>query len=138
MFKKLLEVGFGFVKGQWGWFAAAGVALTLMTSAVVWHNNEVSTAASEARIEAVAECNSVQLEEDLAAANLRIENMQKLNVALEDELEIRSAENAERDEFISDLEERLDTFEDGRLSDRTREFVSILSERARQYHDEDN
>ena len=142
MFKKLLEFGLGFVKDQWGWFAAVGVALTLMASAVLWHNNEVSSAASEAaaaaRSQAVTECNSIQLEEELAAANLRIENMEKLNIALEDELETRSEENAEREEFISELEDRLDTFEDGRLSDRTREFVSILSERARQYHDEDN
>ena len=120
------------------WVYAGGAGLALLSSAAWYHLDAVHDAEVAARAAAVVECNTVQLEEDLAVAQQRAERAEKRSVDLQAELEERAAEVQEREQFINELEEQLDTFEDGRISERTRQFMYILEQRSRQYAEDDS
>lgn len=117
------------------WVYAGGVALALLSSGTWYHLDAVHDAEVAGRTEAVVECNTTQLEEDLATATLRAERAEKRSRDLATELEARQMELLERQQFIADLESQLEDFEDGRISDRTRQFMYILEQRSRQYND---
>lgn len=138
MLSKLL----GFLGGIKWWIGGISAAIALLLG-VWWGFNAyvdgvANEAARQARIEAVNECNTVQLEEDLRAAEERASQAEKRLRDLNAELANRRAENQELQEFIDSIPDRVSEFDDDELSDRSRQFVRILSERAAQYHDQEN
>lgn len=134
----LLSTGIGWLANKTGvgagWIQAGLIALVL-SAATVWHLDAVDDARTLARETAVAECNTTQLEEDLRLANLKAQAAEDRADDLAGELAGREAEARERDAFIRDLQGNLDQFEDDAISERTRAFMTILSNRSAQYHD---
>ena len=139
--ESLLIKGIGWLANKTGigtgWIKAGLIALVLSAGAA-WHLDAVSDARLEARTEAVAECNTTQLEEDLRLANLKTEAAENRADNLAGELADREQEARERDAFIRNLQNDLDQFEDDVISDRTRAFMTILSNRSSQYHGGDD
>lgn len=114
----------------------AGLITIALGSATAYHLDARHDAFENGRAEAVAECNITQLEEDLRIANERASNAEKRSQELATELDARQREVLEREAFIAGIEEQLEEFEDGRISDRTRAFIMLLEQRSRQYDQE--
>ena len=134
----LLLKGIGWLAGKTGigtgWIKAGLIALVLSAGAA-WHLDAVHDARTLARETAVAECNTTQLEEELRLANLKAQAAEDRADTLADELADREAEARERDAFIRDLQDNLDGLEDDTISERTRAFMTILSNRSAQYNE---
>lgn len=122
------------------WYLAAGAAaLALIGGGLYAADQYVEGERDEARSAAISECNSVQLEEDLRAAEKRATRAEARLSDLSNELQTQRQESAELQAFVDSLQGDLSQFDDGELSERSRQFVSILSERARSYdQDSDN
>ena len=121
----------GLVKG--GLIALALFAV--VGSVATYHYSAIDAAADQARLEAINECNTTQLEEELRLANLKAEAAEDRADNLAADLAEREREARDREQFISDLEDELENYEDGVISERTRAFMSILSARSAQYHE---
>lgn len=134
----LLSTGIGWLASKTGigtgWIKAGLIALVLSAGAA-WHLDAVHDARTLARETAVAECNTTQLEEELRLANLKAQAAEDRADTLADELADREAEARERDAFIRDLQDNLDGLEDDTISERTRAFMTILSNRSAQYNE---
>lgn len=113
-------------------------SLAILAAAGAYHLDARHDAYVAGEAAATAECNTTQLEEDLRLAEKRIAAANQRNATLAGELQSRQREITERDNFIRSLEGDLSQFDDGALSDRSRAFMTILSQRSAQYHDPDS
>ncbi len=119
--------------GNWGRYAlAAGLAAGLVTAKLTF-DGMIDAAEQRGRVEAVEECNTVQLEEDLLNAQALLEQAEKRNIDLREELDIQREETEDQRQAFEDLERQLVGLEDGAISERTIRFVEILSARSAQY-----
>jgi hypothetical protein len=116
----------------------AGLIAVVLSAATAWHLDAVHDARTLARETAVAECNTTQLEEELRLANVKAEAADARANELAGELADREREARERDAFIHNLQSNLNEFEDDSISERTRAFMTILSNRSSQYYEDDN
>lgn len=120
-----------------GW-VKAGLITLVLSGVTVWHLDAVHDARTLARETAVAECNTTQLEEELRLANIKAEAADARADELAEELADREQEARERDAFIRNLQDDLEDLEDDNISERTRAFMTILSNRSSQYYESDN
>ena len=133
---KLISGGQSLLSAHWKIAAGIAAAIMLYFAASSWYNNQIDTAYEEGRVYAVEQCNTVQLEEDLAQERLNVENAEKRHSDVLESLQEQRIENAEQDVFIAGMQGRLAGFQDGELSERTIQFMQILSERSAQYYDQ--
>lgn len=109
-------------------------AIGLYFAAIMWYDAQIDEAYQSGRTAAISECNTVQLETDLAEAVAASEALEKRFGVVSTELASQQAENVSQTRFIATLETRISGFADGAASPRSIELVRILSERAAQYH----
>lgn len=118
----------------------AGVILVMasaITFAVASFNSHIDDVRLEARTAAISECNTVQLEEDLRNAEQRNALLAARIKEIENERGISEAERRDLQRFINSLDATLANTQDGAISERTRLFMTLLSQRSEQYHEND-
>lgn len=99
-------------------------------------NDYVEAERLEARTEAVAECNTTQLEEDKRVLEQRLADAEAANLQLRNDLNDQEADRRAQQAFIRSLQGQLQDFDDDDISDRTRRFMELMSERAERFYDD--
>lgn len=118
----------------------AGLLLVLAsasTFAVMSFNSHIADVKLEARTVAIAECNATQFEEDLRVAQANNILLLARIKEIENERNLSERERADLRRFITSLDPLLADAPDGEISERTRLFMTLLSQRSEQYHEND-
>jgi hypothetical protein len=114
-----------------------GVLVTTIGGAIFAFNSHVDSVRLEARRVAIAECNTTQLEEDLRAAEVRNDTLQARIKEIEVERNLSEQERADLQRFIDGIDRSLGDTQDGEISERTRLFMTLLSQRSARFHEDD-
>lgn len=117
---------------------ALGLGFTGYQGAKIWYNNQIEAAQLEGKKEAIEECNSQRLEEDIKLLEKELADAKAREETLSEGLKERERQNRNLQRFISGIDTNLTDQEDGDVSPRSKELVTILSERSRTLKEADN